>query len=259
MVKSILLPNRLVTTFASCGGGGVAARRKRRLERLRRSGGQTPMEKRLTIPTIPTPTDANATTNNNDITLVVTETMQNMTLAIDDGGNITANESSDEIHQVQITNVQVHTENELEINTQVIENNTTDDVERPSQEQQQQEPEEIIVRLRNKSHENNRASSVDPIEDTFHGWRKSSIDVNIEPPLTLSKYKKIHDMKNFKFQSFSNGWIILFKNNLEWIPSGLQIGDQVIWLSEEQPERGVVRWIGKIRQKYFAGVEFVSI
>jgi hypothetical protein len=43
----------------------------------------------------------------------------------------------------------------------------------------------------------------------------------------------------------------------EYIPSGLQIGDKVLWISETQPERAIVRWIGKIREELYAGIEFV--
>ena len=54
----------------------------------------------------------------------------------------------------------------------------------------------------------------------------------------------------------------MFFISAEYIPSGLQIGDRIVWICDEdgknsQPEPGSVKWIGKIRSTFYAGVQFV--
>ncbi len=46
---------------------------------------------------------------------------------------------------------------------------------------------------------------------------------------------------------------------IAYIPSGLCVGDRIVWLKDDHPEIGTVRWIGKIRMQFYAGIEFVSL
>lgn len=42
-----------------------------------------------------------------------------------------------------------------------------------------------------------------------------------------------------------------------FLPGGLQESSKVVWCSEKGDFTGTVKWTGKIKESYFAGVEFV--
>ncbi|CAL8104556.1 unnamed protein product [Orchesella dallaii] len=85
------------------------------------------------------------------------------------------------------------------------------------------QPDQQVI-LRKKSPKLSTASDAG---SEFHGWRRSSIEVTSNPPVTLA-----------------------------YIPSGLCVGDKIVWVKDDVPEIGTVRWIGKIRNQFYSGIEF---
>lgn len=49
------------------------------------------------------------------------------------------------------------------------------------------------------------------------------------------------------------------QNYSGFAPSGLTETNRVMWMSDTGDHAGTVRWIGKIRDEFYAGVEFVCI
>lgn len=175
MIRSMIIPTRLVTAFASCGGGGnsVAARRKRRLDRAMKNGGQAPLERRI-ISSPPVEALANLSLAEE----VVEPESQIQTQTVEVQIEIVPNAEA-------TTTVTSPTDGDISLGNTGSTADTADNTVESVQPPPPPPPEEIIVRLREKKDSaTDRSSIVDA--DKFHGWRKSSIDVNTEPPLTLS-------------------------------------------------------------------------
>lgn len=152
MVRSLLLPQRLVSTFVSCGG--LRTKRRRRIERYRQNNPNAPLPRSRPRRTIQQeqPTD----------TVTVTEEMQRLSLS----------QSPPSISEIQVR---------VEVG-----DNLGQEQSQISSPPQTQVDETTEVRLRPKR---DRPTSSYP--DEFLGWRKSTIDVTSDAPVTLSKVK--HD------------------------------------------------------------------
>lgn len=156
MVRTLLLPTRLLSTLASCGGGD--SKRRRRLAGIKRVEQQAPLERKpgpILTPDTPTAIPQ-------PIIESLTEILEEIDLNRETG-------------DIVVVQVEANVPGGDDVNEEIL------SLECPPEPLtlSQPETEEIVVRHREKS--------VSSDLSEFHGWRKSSIDVNTEPPLTLSR------------------------------------------------------------------------